>query len=200
MICLYCRRVMVHRHTARRLISSSASIPRLLIVYHSRTGLAQQMSEAMEEGAVGAAREMEASLDIHRLRASDTSIDDVIHSEGYLFCCPENLASASGEMLEFFHRSYYHAFDPADEDVSMLTGRPYGLTIAAGSDGTNAARQIERICLGWRLRPVGETFINRNGLSQDRASILMPKVLRTEPREKCAEMGGLVAVNLLLNS
>ena len=189
---------MVER-AARRLSSSSASIPCLLVVYHSRTGLAKKMSKAMEVGAIDASREMEASLDVRRLRASDATIDDVIHSDGYLFCCPENLASASGEMLEFFHRSYYHAFHPDDEDVSMLTGRPYGLAIAAGSDGSNAARQIERICVGWRLRSVGGTFINRNGLPQDRNSILMPKILGMGARERCVELGGLVAANLLLN-
>jgi hypothetical protein len=31
-------------------------------------------------------------------------------SRSYLFCAPENLASTSGEMLEFFHTSYYSAF------------------------------------------------------------------------------------------
>lgn len=176
--------------------SSSAAAPRLLIIYHSRTGLAQRMSEAMEHGALSASREIESPLHLTRIRASDTAIDDILHSDGYLFCCPENLASVSGEMLEFFHRTYYHAFD--DNETSLLTGRPYGLAIAAGSDGSNAAKQIERICTGWRLRPVADTFINRNGLPQDKASILLPKECQPGAIEKCEEMGGLVAATILL--
>ena len=31
-------------------------------------------------------------------------------------------------------------------------GRPYAALICAGSDGENAARQIERIATGWRLK------------------------------------------------
>ncbi|KAL7547579.1 hypothetical protein ACHAWF_012327 [Thalassiosira exigua] len=172
--------------------------PRLLIVYHSRTGLAAQMSEAMEEGARAAAREMDEPLELTRLRASEASADDLLASDGYLFCCPENLASASGEMLEFFHRTYYAAFDDETGESSTLAGRPYGLAVAAGSDGTGAAGQIERICRGWRLRPVGEAFVNRNGLPQDKAAILAPKVCQPQARGRCAELGGLVAATLLL--
>ena len=60
-------------------------------------------------------------------------------------------------MLEFFHRSYYHAFTDgeagaedgegtsADDDPpSRLLGRPYGLAIAAGSDGSSAVRARPR--------------------------------------------------------
>jgi hypothetical protein len=80
----------------------------------------------------------------------------------------------------------------------LITGRPYGLAIAAGSDGTNAARQIERICTGWRLRPVGDTFINRNGLPQDKLSILQPKVCQPDARQRCKQLGELVAATILL--
>ena len=89
-------------------------------------------------------------------------------------------------MKEFFDRCYYEVFTASNSgdmtasgadytETSMLLGRPVGMAIAAGSDGTNAARQIERICLGWRLRPVAETFIHRNGLPQTKASILSRK-------------------------
>ena len=45
---------------------------------------------------------MEASgFTVDKRRAADATIDDVLHVDGYLFCGPENLASASGEMLEF---------------------------------------------------------------------------------------------------
>ena len=191
--------MLLHCAAIAYMNASSVVVPRLLVVYHSRTGLAYQMAKSMEEGALSASKEMESPLTLQRIRASNATIDDVLNASGYLFCCPENLASASGEMLEFFHGCYYHAFD--EEETSLLTGRPHGLAIAAGSDGTNAARQIERICQGWRLRPVGETFINKNGLvPQNKANILLPKILEMDAKERCMELGGLVAATLLLNS
>ena len=50
-------------------------------------------------------------------------------------------------MKDFFDRTYYAALD-------RIAGRPYATMVCAGSDGENAVRQIERICTGWRLKPV----------------------------------------------
>ena len=99
-------------------------------------------------------------------------------------------------MLEFFHRSYYHCFD--ESEASLLAGRPYGLAIAAGSDGSNAARQLERICRGWRLRAVTDTIVHRNGEPQTASAILRAKTCSEDARERCAELGGLVAATVLL--
>jgi NAD(P)H-dependent FMN reductase len=177
--------------------------PCLLLVFHSRTGLAKQLADELERGAVSAAAEMEAPLDIQRRAAADATIDDVLNADGYLFCAPENLASVSGEMKEFFDRCYYPVFstttEPAYEEVSQLLGRPYGMAIAAGSDGSGAARQLERICQGWRLRPVADTLIHKNGLTQTKENILATKPCLPEAtKEQCAELGGLVAATLLL--
>jgi multimeric flavodoxin WrbA len=152
---------------------------------------------------MSAAAEMEMSLNIQMRAAADATIDDVLNADGYLFCAPENLASVSGEMKEFFDRCYYPAFstttEPTYQEVSKLLGRPYGMVIAAGSDGTGAARQLERICQGWRLRPVADTIIHKNGLTQTKENILALKpCLPDTVREECAELGGLVAATLLL--
>ena len=198
-----CRRsaaILIQRQRMHRRLTASAadSPPRLLLVWHSRTGLAQQLADAMEAGALAAGEEMELPLHVDKVRAADASIDDVLRASAYLFCAPENLASASGEMLAFFHRTYYHALTSDTDETSLLLGRPYGLAIAAGSDGSNAARQIERICAGWRLRRCADTFIHRNGLPQTKANILAPKVCSTEAIERCREIGGLVAATALL--
>lgn len=158
------------------------------------------MADAMEAGALAAAREMEMPLHFHKVRAADATADDVLQADGYLFCCPENLASTSGEMLEFFHRTYYTAFttSASGDESSVLTGRPYGLAIAAGNDGSAAARQVERICTGWRLRKVCESFVHRNGLIQTKEHICASKVCSAVASERCQETGGLVAATVLL--
>ena len=163
------------------------------------------------------AKEMEAGptdfvLDMKG--AAEASLQDVLAADAFLFCAPENLASLSGEMKEFFDRCYYGVFDTSAGTVgdsgsngtssrsytetSRLVGLPVGVAIAAGSDGSNAARQVERICQGWRLRPVAETVIHRNGLPQTAAVILAPKSVDKEAQAKCVELGGLLAATVLL--
>ena len=190
--------------------SSTLAAPKtrtLLLVWHSRTGLASQMANELERGALDAAALMDAhpnDFTVLRRRASAATVTDLLDSDGYIFCAPENLASVTGEMLEFFQRSYYHAFATIhgrDETVetSMLAGRPFAVAVAAGSDGTNAARQMQRICTGWRLRPVtANALIVVNGLPQTAEVITQPKELPLTAGEQCRELGGLVAATMLL--
>ncbi len=48
-------------------------------------------------------------------------------------------------LKDFFDRCYYPALGPSN-------GRPYACLVCAGSDGSGAVRQIERIATGWRLK------------------------------------------------
>ena len=123
----------------------------LLLVYHSWTGATEQMIRAVARGAA-----CEPDLTVRLLHAPDAGPDDVLGADGYVFATPENLAAISGLMKDFFDRSYYGALD-------RINGRPYASLICAGSDGSNAARQIARIATGWRLRA---------GLSSQRSPIV----------------------------
>lgn len=120
---------------------------RLLIVWHSRTGAARAMAEA---AATGAAEE--SGVEVRIVAAEDANPNDLLEADGFLFACPENLAAMSGAMKEFFDRTYYPVLE-------RLNGRPYAMLIAAGSDGTGAARQMARIVTGWRLKPIAEPLI-----------------------------------------
>ena len=53
----------------------------------------------------------EAGFAVTLKRAANAGVDDLLASGGFLFCAPENLASLSGEMKEFFDRCYYGALD-----------------------------------------------------------------------------------------
>jgi multimeric flavodoxin WrbA len=164
----------------------------LLIVWHSRTGAARQMAEAAADGAAAAAAELapEAGFAVTLKRAADAGVDDLLASGGFLFCAPENLASLSGEMKEFFDRCYYGALD-------RIQGLPYACAISAGSDGAGAARQTERICTGWRLRAAAPALIVNLG-AQTPAQIAAPKTVPAADLERCAELGGLLAGLMLL--
>ncbi|QKH34334.1 flavodoxin family protein [Achromobacter pestifer] len=164
----------------------------LLIVWHSRTGAARQMAEATARGARAAAAQLEQAPDLHVLlqRAADTQADALLASQAYLFCAPENLASLSGEMKEFFDRNYYAVLD-------RIQGLPYACAISAGSDGAGAARQVERICTGWRLKPLAPPLIVNMG-AQTAQQILAPKTVASADIARCEELGGLLAATLLL--
>jgi NAD(P)H-dependent FMN reductase len=168
------------------------SAPRLLIVWHSRTGAARAMADALAAGAEETAGALEQGLDIDLRRAAATDPGHVLAAQGYLFCAPENLASLSGEMKEFFDRCYYAVLD-------RIGGRPFGVAISAGTDGSGAVRQVQRICTGWRLHEATPPLIVRNG-AQSPEQILADKSLPEDASGRCRELGGLLAALLLIGS
>ena len=156
----------------------------LLVVWHSMTGGTQQMAHAAEAGANKEA----GAVAVRLVRAVDAGPDDVLAADGYLFATPENLAAMSGLMKDFFDRTYYAALD-------RINGRPYATLICAGSDGSNAARQIERIATGWRLRRVAEPLIVCTH-AQTPAAILRMKQITPADLGRCEELGAAIAAGL----
>ena len=157
----------------------------LLIVYHSMTGAARQMALAAAEGA-----RTQTDIDVRVLTANEAGPDDVLQADGYLFATPENLASMSGVMKDFFDRCYYAALD-------RINGRPYAAMIAAGSDGQNALRQIQRIATGWRLRSVASGLVVCTH-AQTPERILAQKVVDEADLKRCRELGEALAAGLAL--
>nr|WP_294512454.1 NAD(P)H-dependent oxidoreductase [uncultured Rhodopila sp.] len=155
----------------------------LLIVVHSRTGGTQAMAEAAARGASD-----EPDVAVRLLRAEDARAEDVLAAGGYIFATPENLASMAGRMKDFFDRTYYPVLD-------QVNGRPYAALICAGSDGTNAARQLARIVTGWRLRAVAEPLIVRVN-AQTPEAILAPKRIDPAELNRCFDLGAAMAGGL----
>lgn len=128
-----------------------------------------------------AAAAAQGEITVDLLKAEDATVGHVLAASAFLFVCPENLGALSGSMKEFFDRSYYPA-------LGRIEGRPYGTIIAAGSDGTGAKRQLDRIVTGWRLNRVIDPLIV-NFDAQDAESILAPKRVSIEIIGKCREIG-----------
>jgi multimeric flavodoxin WrbA len=161
------------------------SSKKLLIVYHSMTGGTEQMVNA----AADAAR-AESVLTVSLLRAAEAEPADVLEADAYLFATPENLAAMSGQMKDFFDRTYYAALE-------RINGRPFAAMICAGSDGTSAAAQIVRIALGWRLRPIADPLIVCTH-AQSPQDILRPKHIGAKDLSRCAELGATLAAGAAL--
>jgi multimeric flavodoxin WrbA len=157
----------------------------LLVVYHSMTGGSEQMARALTAGAA-----TEGGTTTRLLHASAAGADDLINADGYAFVTPENLAAISGLMKDFFDRCYYPA-------LGHIEGRPYAAMVCAGSDGSNALRQIERIATGWRLRAVAQPIIVCTR-AQATEEILSPKTIGAADLERCRELGAALAGGLAL--
>ena len=157
----------------------------LLIVYHSMTGGTRQMAEAAARGAA-----QEAGVRTSLLRAHETQPEHVVDADGYVFATPENLASMSGLMKDFFDRTYYAALD-------RVNGRPYAAMVCAGSDGQGAIRQLERIALGWRLKAVAEPVLVITH-AQAPADILRDKLIPPDELQRCQDVGATLAAGLAM--
>jgi multimeric flavodoxin WrbA len=157
----------------------------ILIVYHSMTGGTLQMAQAAAAGA-----RSETGLRVLLLRAAEAQADDVLAADAYIFATPENLAGISGMMKDFFDRTYYAAFE-------QINGRAFLTLICAGSDGRNAAQQIERIASGWRLKRIADPYIVCTS-AQTPEQILAPKRIDEGCLTRCEELGKTLASGLAM--
>ncbi|HQT39447.1 MAG TPA: NAD(P)H-dependent oxidoreductase [Acidocella sp.] len=124
------------------------------------------------------------------LKAPDTGPDDILAADGYIFATPENLAAISGMMKDFFDRCYYPCLE-------RLNGRPYTAMVCAGSDGSNAVRQIARIATGWRLRDVAAPLIICTH-AQTPEAILATKTITPIDLVACRSLGAAFAAGLAM--
>ena len=143
----------------------------------------RQMAQAALEGAMG-----ESNIAVAGMHAAETSAEDLLEADGYIFATPENLASMAGVMKDFFDRCYYPC-------LGGLNGRPYAMIVCAGSDGRNSVAQAERIATGWRLRQILPSVIVCSH-AQTQEAILAPKTIDSADLMAAAEMGEQIAAGL----
>ena len=160
-----------------------AAMKTILVIWHSQTGGTAQMVEALVEGE----RSVEG-VRVRALRAVDATTEDALAADAFVFATPECLAMMAGQLKDFFDRSYYALLD-------RVNGRAYGMLVCAGSDGSNAVRQIERIATGLRLRKVADAIVV-NTAAQTPERILAPKQIGESELARCRELGQLLAHGL----
>lgn len=147
--------------------------PTLLVVHHSHGWRTGRMAEAI----VTAARATEA-VDVVARLAADATLADLKAADGYLFGTPETFGSVSGMLKDFFERTYYPAQD-------LLRGRPYGLFVCAGNDGTGAVAAVERIARGYGWREVQPALVIHSADVEARLA-------------ECEELGTTMALGLAM--
>lgn len=158
---------------------------KLLIVYHSITGAAKAMAWAVHDGA-----QSDGGVVVQLVHAGECSEELLLSADAFVFVCPETLGSMAGLMKDFFDRTYYPVLE-------QLNGKPCALLVSAGSDGSGAVRQLQRICAGWRLRLVADPLIVCT-YAQTQAEILAPKILGQTQLQPCHDLGVAMSAGLAM--
>ena len=146
---------------------------RLLVVFHSRSGGTEAMTDAVGAGANDDAIE---GVEVRVQRAFDTTVDDVRACNGIVLGTPENFGYMAGAIKDFFERIYYPLLDETP-------GLPYGLFVKASTDGDGAVRSVERIVAGLRWKLVVPPVVVVGDLGPD-------------DLERCQELGATIAAGL----
>lgn len=150
----------------------------LLIVWHSQFGGTAQLAHAAREGA-----EAIEEARVVFLRAGDAGIDDLLGCDALLVATSENFGSLAGMSKDFFERVYY----PCEHRVA---GKAYTVIVCAGTDGTGAMVQTDRIARGLGLRKVHPGIVYKSGVTAQ------PQVVPPDVLGRCRELGALMAAGV----
>ncbi|MBA7628300.1 NAD(P)H dehydrogenase (quinone) [subsurface metagenome] len=142
----------------------------ILIVYHSQTGRTKTMAQAVAKGA-----ESIENISTILKEARETTLDDLLNSDGLAFGSPEYFGYMAGAIKDLFDRTYYQA-----RGRKEIFKKPYVVFISAGNDGLGALTSIERICVGYQLKKIYEPVIARGDIDE---AIL----------SRCEELGKVIA-------
>lgn len=156
----------------------SCAMKRLLIVYHTQFGGTGQMAAAALDGA-RSIDDVESVL----TRALEADVDDVLAADALLVATSENFGGMAGIVKDFLERVYY----PCE---GKLEGRPYTVLVCAGTDGTGAMRDVDRVATGLRLHKVHPGIIHKSGVTAHE-QVVPEDVLGT-----CRDIGATLAAGM----
>ena len=151
---------------------------RLLIVFHTQFGCTAQIAEAARAGA-SSIEEVTTTL----MHARDAGVGDVLDADALIIATSENFGSMAGMVKDFLERVYY----PCE---GKLEGRPYAVLVCAGTDGTGAMRDVDRVATGLRLNKVHPGLIYKSGLTAQAHRVSSAVIAQ------CSEIGATVAAGL----
>lgn len=151
----------------------------LLLVWHSQFGGTAQMAAAARDGA---ATIEDIAIVFRRAQQADAA--DLRECDALLVATSENFGAVAGITKDFFERTFY----PCEHDVA---GKPYAVIVCAGTDGSGAVRDVDRIATGLRLKKVlpGVTF--RSGVTAQ------VQVVPADVLQACATLGATLAAGVV---
>ena len=115
-------------------------------------------------------------VEVSKVPTFEATAEDLLKADGLILGTPENFGYMSGQMKDFFDRTFY-------EVEGKISPLPYAIFIGAGNDGTGALTAIRRIAKGYPFIEVQEPVLVRGDL--------------TDPDlEQCRELGLALAVGI----
>jgi len=106
--------------------------PKILVIYHSKTGNTEKLAKAVAEGA------KQVSGVIVELRNVETAnIKEVLEADGYAIGSPSHFSIMSGKVLAFLTDLYMHR--------ERLSGKPMAVFTTGSGGQVTALENIERI-------------------------------------------------------
>lgn len=145
----------------------------LLVVWHSKTGNTERLKDAVLRGARHPDIE---HVEVRSLHTSEAGPDDLRWAHGVLLGTPENFGYMSGQMKDFFDRTYYEVEDE-------LAPLPFSIFVSCENDGRGAVREIRRIVKGYPFTEVQDPVIVRGEIDD-------------EGLARCEELGMALAAGL----
>lgn len=115
-------------------------------------------------------------VEVSKVPTFEATAEDLLRADGLILGTPENFGYMSGQMKDFFDRTFY-------EVEGKISPLPYAIFIGAGNDGSGALTAIRRIAKGYPFIEVQEPVLVRGDLTdQDLA--------------KCRELGLALSVGI----
>lgn len=121
----------------------------VLLVYGGQPG---GRTERLCTAALAGLKAAGEAFEVRERPALQATIDDLLWAQGILLATPEHFGYMSGALKHFFDRTFY----PVE---GRTAGRPYGLMVSAGNDGTGTVAAVERIVTGYRWRAVAPPVV-----------------------------------------
>ena len=111
-------------------------MPKVLIIYHSKTGNTKAMAEAVEEGV------KKEDVEVIRKKIEDANVDDLLDSDGIIIGSPTYFAATTAEVKKFVDESIKH-FGKLEGKIGAAFASAGGL----GGGGETAILDILRAFL-----------------------------------------------------
>jgi multimeric flavodoxin WrbA len=118
--------------------------PRLLVVWHSRSGATQGLVDAL---LAGAGDPEVGDVEVVAVPALTAGVDDVRAADAVLLATPANFGYMSGALKHFFDEVY-------DDLVAEPRPLPYALLVKGRNDVDGAVTAVTRITRGLTWREV----------------------------------------------
>ena len=117
---------------------------KLLIVANTPSANTQRLADAVCQGARHPDIE---GIDARFRRPLEATAEDILTAGGVIIGTTENFGYMSGQIKDFFERTYYPCLD-------KVPALPWALYIRGGKDGTGTLRAVTAIAAGLRWREV----------------------------------------------